>query len=433
MRSIFLLLVAAGCAGSGNQAPARVPPPAEPLSIAANEVPQREPAGDVNGLACQPDGTIGDDTSLAGVVTRARSGGVGAAALVALDRRSVVLGKAPLATLATCRGGRLRHLTFHRDDFISPDVDRSQIHPGLNQIGWYAFSPNGKMLVFAITGHSRRPNPEGSPPYQVSTLVSKFIAIDVDTFRYNEIDTRKQGFNRLLVSDRHIVFWGSDGSYRADFAGRIVRLTPASAQSKWGPSLSPDGRWMAEIQRDDAYVLTSVFEPDLHLVVAPPQASYLSSSFSVFSRDSSHFAFARYRSDPQRPRARDHTINIYDLNARQGRRVLSILGTYTCLMHVSPDNRELLVYSYWNEPQPASQVYCVALDTGRISVAPQRIPSGNFYVDDDWTTAEVAREQGQGGVTIPIQCRDWQTVDGTVVNPPGAVLQVPRTDVRIAE
>ena len=423
----MLLLAMVGCSAPGNSSPARAPVPEAPQLIAGDPLPQRGPVQNQFGLACGPDGKLGDETSLIEFQNRVRRHGA-RDVRGAPDLRSALISASPSAVLLSCRGGAgLRAIAFHRDDFHGPDVDRSQIFQGLNQIGWYQFSPDGKKLVFAITAHSRRPNPEAPPQFQVTTLVSKFVAVDVDTFRYIEIDTRKQGFNRLLVSDSHIVFWGKDASYRADFAGHIVRLTTPGAQSERGPMISPDGRWMAESLRDKSYLLTSVFEPNEKYVLWPPEPPIRPWAFNVFSADSSLLAYATYRADPEQSRSRDYQFRIHDMATHKRRSVLSILGSYTCLMKVSPDNRELLVYSQWILPRRTTRLYCVNLDSGRISVAPQRTSSGNLYVDDAWTTAEIGRQQGQSA-KIPIECATWPAVASKIISPPGgAVMQIPRS------
>ena len=260
------------------------------------------------------------------------------------------------AALVSCKGGHTRTMEIHRDNYRDPAVDSSRIHPGLDQMGWYKFTPDGSRLVFAVTGHSRRPNPDPPPPYQSTTLVSKFIVIQLESFQTTTIDTLNWGFNSYDLSNTHIVFRGSEATYRADFEGEITRLTPQGARDLWTPELSPDGQWVAEILADHSYVLTNVHNPKRQTTLAESREPWQIWNFNVFSPDSTLLAYGRYRNLPVQ-HSRDHMLYVYDTGSQKDREVLSLRGSYTVLMKLSPDNRELLVYSFWVQPYRSSRLF----------------------------------------------------------------------------
>jgi hypothetical protein len=339
--------------------------------------------------------------------------------ITAPDRRSALFKGSSstdaVAALLRCKDGRTTAVELHREHYRDPAVDASQIHPGLDQMGWFKFTPDGSRLVFAITGHARRPNPDPPPPYQSTLLVSKFIVFEVASSRTTTIDTTKWGFNSYSLSNSHIVFRGSEATYRADFEGNITRLTPTGSRDLWTPELSPDGRWVAEILADESYALTNVHDPKQQTTLAAGQEPWQIWNFNVFSPDSTLLAYGQYR-NLSAQHSRDHTVNVYDIASKRGREVLSVRGAYTILMKLSPNNRELLVYSFWVQPSRSARLFCVELDKRRVSAAPYPFESGNLYVDAQWTTAEVAVNPGEG-TPVPIDCASWQAVD-TIVNAP---------------
>lgn len=249
--------------------------------------------------------------------------------------------------------------------------------------------------------------------------------IEVASSRTTTIDTKKWGFNSYDLSNTHIVFRGAEATYRADFDGKITRLTPEGARDLWTPELSPDGQWVAEILADESYVLTNVHNPKRQTTLAEGREPWQIWNFNVFSPDSTLLAYGRYRNLPVQ-HSRDHTLNVYDMASQKDREVLSVRGSYTILMKLSPDNRELLVYSFWVQPYRSSRLFCVELDRGRVSAAPYQFESGNLYVDEHWTAAEVALDAGKG-TPVPIDCANWEAVD-RVIKPPKSPPQEPIID-----
>lgn len=161
--------------------------------------------------------------------------------LIAADGRSALhhglLSTTPQATLYTCRGDELRTLRVERDALRPDGVDVARVDPGLDQMGWFQFTPDGQRLVFAMTAHHREPGPNGGAPYAVTTLMSQLVVIPLDTLKSQRMDLMEVGFNRHRVADDHVWVQGRQATWRVTCDGVRTPVPADEARILWNDAV----------------------------------------------------------------------------------------------------------------------------------------------------------------------------------------------------